>query len=122
VVAEASSVLSGRLLEVLAVDFVIIEIEFGSLQVAVSRFRWSRPLSHRMQAKFKPNADRTTSSTYFHRPAGSVLVGDASYSPKIIGTSVKLFRRSWKSDETVALSASEPQIVFPLNNLLLAGF
>lgn len=48
-----------------------------------------------------------------------MFVGEASNSPRTRGTLVKLLRRSLKSVVTVSLSASEPQIVFPLFGYLL---
>jgi hypothetical protein len=114
VVAEASSVLSGRLFAVDSVDFVMIESELVSRQTPVVRSKWSSPLSHSTQEMSRLAAVLVKKSTYFHRAAGSVLVGEASYSPKRRGTSGKVLRSRWKSDCTADLSLSEPQIVFPL--------
>lgn len=109
--------LSGKLFAVDAVDFVIIEIELGSRQVPAFRSNWSSPLSQRTQAKLRPRAVRTRWSVYFQRAAGSVLVGEASYSPMRMGTFVKLLRINVKSVVTVALSVSDPQIVLPLEDV-----
>lgn len=113
-VAEASSVLSGKLFAVDSVDFAMMESELGSRQTPVVRSKWSNPLSHRTQEMSRLAAVLIKKSTYFHRAAGSVLVGEASYSPKRSGTLGKALRSRWKSDCTVVLSLSEPQMVFPL--------
>ena len=115
VVAEPSSVLSGKLFAVDAVDLVIIESELVSRQVLVVRSKWSKPLSHRIQEISRLAAVLIRVSTYFQRAAGSVLVGEASYSPKRSGTLGNLLRINSKSVLTVALSASDPQIVLPLS-------
>lgn len=109
--------LSGRLFAVEAVDLVIIESELVSRHVLVVRSKWSKPLSHRTQEMSRLAAVLIKKSTYFQRAAGSVLVGDASYSPRRRGTLVKLLRINWKSDLIVALSASEPQMVLPLHRV-----
>lgn len=109
--------LSGKLFAEEAVDFVIIEMEFGSRQVFAFRSRWSRPLSQSTQAKLRLRAVRIRKSVYFQRAAGSVLVGEASNSPIKMGTLVKLLRINVKSDSRVALSASDPQMVLPLEGV-----
>jgi hypothetical protein len=48
-----------------------------------------------------------------------VLVGEASNSPIKMGTLVKLLRINVKSDSRVALSASDPQMVLPLESVSL---
>lgn len=105
--------LSGKLFAVDSVDFAMMESELGSRQAPVVRSKWSNPLSHSTQEMSRLAAVLIKKSTYFHRAAGSVLVGEASYSPKRRGTLGKALRSRWKSDFTVVLSLSEPQIVFP---------
>lgn len=108
-VAEASSVLSGKLLAVDSVDFVMIESELQSRQTPAVRSKWSNPLFHNTQEISRLAAVLIKKSRYLYRAAGSVLVGEASYSPKRRGTSGKALRSSWKSDCTVVLSLSEPR-------------
>ena len=111
--AEASVMESGRGLVTPLAALMRIDSATVSRQVWVARLKKSAPLSQRIVEVLYFAAVRRKKSKYFQRALVSVATGEAAHSPMTRGTSVKLPRTAAMSASREALSASEPQIVFP---------